>query len=142
MGEVENRRLRKGLCLKTVYMMSRCQLVAFDLYFPQLDCKIAEGRHLLFSATFISPYHTHCCSRWRKVTHKGTNDNIAQGDARLINQVRQGNVIVKMLFVNGEGNLVKAGEDQERPCTFHQGKWTMTLCQRCHCDAVSRSGWR
>lgn len=54
MGEVENGRLRKGLSLGTVYMVSRCQLAALDLYFPQLDCKVAEGRDLFF---WLASYH-------------------------------------------------------------------------------------
>lgn len=48
MGEVENERLRKGLCLGRSYRVSRYKLLALDLYSPQLDSKIAEGSDLFF----------------------------------------------------------------------------------------------
>lgn len=76
MGEVENVSFRKGLCLGTVYTVSRCKLVALDLYFPQIDYKIVEGKGLFFWTSFISPYHTHCVLDKKKATHKETNDKI------------------------------------------------------------------
>lgn len=59
MGEVENGRLRKGLCFGTRYTVSRRQRAALDFYFLQLDGKIAEDRDLFFRTSFIAPYHTH-----------------------------------------------------------------------------------